>query len=61
MKSVSKQIHEDLIKLVGELGINTTLLICAIALKNLMGLANWNSYIVSSLNDSDFKKLIKEN
>lgn len=61
MKHSGEIILEDLKQLVGKLGINTTLILCAIAIRSLMGLDNWKKYMLSSINDSEFKKLFINN
>lgn len=60
MKYSVEVIHNDLKVLVGKLGINTTLILCAVALSSLMGLSNWKFYIEASTNDSEFKKLFNQ-
>ena len=60
MKFAVSIIHQDLRDLVFKYGMNTTLILCAVAIYSLMGLTNWKNYLAGSLNDSEFKKLMEE-
>lgn len=59
-KSGTEIIYEDLQLYAEKYGVQFVFILCAVALKELMGLENWNEYIKCSFKDPDFKKLIVE-
>jgi len=57
-KSSSEKIYDDLYELSEKYNDRLVFVLCAIALKENMGLANWRSYINMSFKDPDFQKII---
>lgn len=57
-KTSSEKIYADLCELSEKYNPQFVFVLCAIAIKESMGLANWKSYISQSFNDPAFQKLI---
>lgn len=58
--TTAQKIYADLGTLYLERGPEFVFILCSVALKDLMGLENWKTFLSQSLNDPDFKHLFVE-
>ncbi len=56
--TAAQKIYADLGKLYLERGPEFVFILCAVALKDLMGLENWNLFLTQSVNDPELEKLL---